>query len=269
MGHNNMTKLATSLIAPVILIVPLSLEASEYTVRPNDTLSQIAKSQFGSSSRWKEIAKLNNLKPPYKLSIGQRLILPDVSSTPGVGESVEVELIPRAPASGSEFTQTELQVNKPGASFELPARLWICVFVALVLFWVFSVICLRAGCWFSLVEASFMRCALLSLVSAGLLLLFLGVLASVGYLVVNQHMSPSVFPVAGVVLFVVYLVVSNILTKRILACKWRSVLTVSVMTGVVANLLTLAFTVVLLIALPSVMATESLKAFFTAIMHAT
>jgi len=262
-----MSRLTTLFIVLVISTTALSAEASEYIVRPNDTLSQIAKSQLGSSGRWKEIAKLNRLKPPYKLSIGQRLVLPDVSSTPGVGESVEIELIPRAPASGSEFTRTELQVNKPGASFELPARLWICVLVALVLFWVFSVICLRAGCWFSLVEASFMRCAFLSLVSAGLLLLFLGVLASVGYLVVSQHMSPSVFSVAAVVLFVVYLVVSNILTKRILACKWRSVLTVSVMTGVVANVLTLAFTVVLLIALPSVMATESLQEFFTAIMQ--
>ena len=256
-----MTKLTTLLIALVIYTTALSAEASEYIVRPNDTLSQIAQSQLGSSARWKEISKLNNLKPPYKLSIGQRLVLPDVSSPPGGLESVEIELIPREPP------QIQLQAGAPGTSIELPAQLWICVLVALVLFWAFSVLCLRMGCWFSLVEASFMRCAFLSLVSAGLLLLFLRVLAFLGYLVVNQHMSSNVFPVAAVVLFLAYFVLSIILTKRILACKWRSVLTVSVMTGVVANLMTLVFTAVLLIALPGVMATESLKEFFTAIMQ--
>jgi len=256
-----MTKLTTLLIAFVISGAALSLEVSEYIVRPNDTLSQIAAAQLGSSGRWKEIAKLNNLKPPYKLSIGQRLILPDVSLRPGGPESVEIE----RPAA--EPPQIELQSNGPGASLKLPSQLWICVLAALVLFWAFSVLCLRMGCWFSLVEASFMRCAFLSLVSAGVLLLFLGVLASLGYLVVNEHMTPTMLPVAAVVLFLAYFVVSIVLTKRILACKWRSVLTVSVMTGVVANLLTLAFTTVLLIALPGVMATESLKEFFTTIMQ--
>jgi len=256
-----MNKLTTLFIALVIATTTLSLEASEYIVRPNDTLSQIAKSQLGSSRRWKEIAKLNSLKPPYKLSIGQRLILPDVSSTTGGPGSVEIELIPREPP------QIQLQAGAPGADIELPAQLWICVLVALVVLWAFSVLCLRIGCWFSLVETSFMRCAFLSLVSSATLVLFLGVLASLGWLVLNQHMIPIVLPVAAAILFLAYLAISIVLTKRILACKWRSVLTVGVMAGVVADLLALGLMAILLATLPGIMATESLQAFVRAVMQ--
>ncbi|MDP6546845.1 MAG: LysM domain-containing protein [Phycisphaerae bacterium] len=259
-----MTRLTTLLllIAFVISGAALSAEASEYIVRRNDTLSHIAQSQLGSSARWKEIATLNNIKPPYKLSLGQRLILPDVSSPAGRSETVEIEILPVEPP------QIELPSNAPGAGLELPSQLWVCVLVALIVLWAFSVLCLRLGCWFSLVETSFMRCAFLSLVSAAVLMLILGILGGFGWLVVNQHMSPVVLPVATVILLLAYLVVSNILTKRILACKWRSVFTVSVMSSVVANLLAWGFMVILLITLPGLMATEVLREFVTAVIHA-
>jgi hypothetical protein len=99
-------------------------------------------------------------------------------------------------------------------------------------------------------------------------MLILGILGGFGWLVVNQHMSPVVLPVATVILLLAYLVVSNILTKRILACKWRSVFTVSVMSSVVANLLAWGFMVILLITLPGLMATEVLREFVTAVIHA-
>ncbi|WP_323178750.1 LysM domain-containing protein [Streptomyces sp. NBC_01381] len=47
-----------------------------YTVRKGDTLSSIASSKLGDSSRWGEIAKLNHLPNPDDIAVGQTLKLP-------------------------------------------------------------------------------------------------------------------------------------------------------------------------------------------------
>lgn len=47
-----------------------------YTVKRGDTLSVIASRELGRSSRWPEVAKLNNLRDPDRLTVGQRLRLP-------------------------------------------------------------------------------------------------------------------------------------------------------------------------------------------------
>ena len=48
---------------------------NEYIVQAGDTLSKIAAEKLGDASRWREIAQLNNLKEPYSIRPGQRLIL--------------------------------------------------------------------------------------------------------------------------------------------------------------------------------------------------
>ena len=48
-----------------------------YTVKKGDTLSKIAKALLGKASRYPEIAKLNNLSNPNKISIGQVLKIPN------------------------------------------------------------------------------------------------------------------------------------------------------------------------------------------------
>lgn len=47
-----------------------------YTVKKGDSLYKIAEKQLGSGSRYPEIAKLNGLKDPNKIQIGQVLKLP-------------------------------------------------------------------------------------------------------------------------------------------------------------------------------------------------
>jgi hypothetical protein len=47
-----------------------------YTVRRGDTLSKIAARELGSSSKWHEIAKLNHLRDPDVIKIGQKLKIP-------------------------------------------------------------------------------------------------------------------------------------------------------------------------------------------------
>lgn len=53
-----------------------SKESVTYTVQGNETLKEIAKKKLGSSSKFTEIAKLNNIKAPYELKGGQVLLLP-------------------------------------------------------------------------------------------------------------------------------------------------------------------------------------------------
>lgn len=48
-----------------------------YRVKAGDTLSSIAAAKLGKASRWPEIAKLNGLRDPNKLTVGQRLRLPE------------------------------------------------------------------------------------------------------------------------------------------------------------------------------------------------
>ncbi len=49
-----------------------------YVVRPGDTgLLQIAEEQLGGIEHWYRIAERNNLKPPYEIRPGQKLILPE------------------------------------------------------------------------------------------------------------------------------------------------------------------------------------------------
>jgi LysM repeat protein len=44
--------------------------------RENDTLSKIAARELGSAKRWPEIARLNGLNKPYRITLGELLLLP-------------------------------------------------------------------------------------------------------------------------------------------------------------------------------------------------
>jgi len=61
-----------------------------YTVRPGDTLSQIAGSQMGSAAEWKRLQKLNRIDNPDVLTPGTTLYLP---SARGDGKPVQAEAI--------------------------------------------------------------------------------------------------------------------------------------------------------------------------------
>ena len=52
-----------------------------YSVKKGDSLWKIALTQLGDPSRWKEIAKINNIAPPYKILPNQFLRLPEVQKS--------------------------------------------------------------------------------------------------------------------------------------------------------------------------------------------
>lgn len=53
-----------------------SAKVTNYTIVAGDTLSKIASAQLGSASRYPEIAKLNNIRDPRNIRVGQVLVLP-------------------------------------------------------------------------------------------------------------------------------------------------------------------------------------------------
>lgn len=65
-----------------------------YTVKPGDCLWNIAKSQLGDATRWKEIATANGLKSPYIIHTGDVLTLPGISSGGGSSSSGSVSNMP-------------------------------------------------------------------------------------------------------------------------------------------------------------------------------
>lgn len=47
-----------------------------YTVKSGDTLGRIAQRELGNAARWPELARLNGLRDPDRITVGQRLRLP-------------------------------------------------------------------------------------------------------------------------------------------------------------------------------------------------
>ena len=52
----------------------------QYTVKPGESLSIIARDQLGDINRWQEIAYINAIASPYTIRPGQVILLPDDSS---------------------------------------------------------------------------------------------------------------------------------------------------------------------------------------------
>ncbi len=59
-----------------------NIKTETYCVQAGDTLTKIAKEQLGDSSRYMEIAKLNNIVNPNLININQKLIMPTTASAP-------------------------------------------------------------------------------------------------------------------------------------------------------------------------------------------
>jgi LysM repeat protein len=75
-------------------------EAREYTVKAGDTLASIAESELGSSDKWREIARANNIENPDHITVGEKLTIP--ASEEGSGSAMNEE----APQQQSQDTYT-------------------------------------------------------------------------------------------------------------------------------------------------------------------
>lgn len=48
-----------------------------YVIQPGDSLASIAQQIYGDPTRWRDIARANDIAEPYSLSVGQTLRIPD------------------------------------------------------------------------------------------------------------------------------------------------------------------------------------------------
>jgi LysM repeat protein len=241
-------------VAPILAFAAAWTRAPDpppaYTVRPGDTLSRIAWAQLGDAARWPEIAALNGLKAPYPIRIGQRVQLPAKDAAAPGGTP--------APDAASPPQENE-------ATLAIPSEALIWALAALAALWLFGAACLRGGCWFSLVDATFGRCALLSLLLAACSVLGAGLLVGVGYLAARGILPPSSVPASSAVLSIAVVLASALIARRVLDCRWRSVVTVLVMTELVGNLAGGALFLVLLAAFPLALQTAAARELLDAV----
>jgi hypothetical protein len=108
--------------------------------------------------------------------------------------------------------------------------------VGALLWWVFFALCLRGACWFALVETTLGACFRLALY----LILLGAACAAVGMLLPTLGVVAVGIPVMvalGAAAVLIFFVVSLLVARQVLACQWRSVVTVLVMATFVSDLL--------------------------------
>lgn len=105
------------LLTPVILIGLSALKAqAEYEIRPGDTLSGLAKSQYGAFEKWKELYELNKpqIRNPDLIFPGQRLKLLDGDAG---------EMIASAATAGSSAKGSRSDAPESNRSFSKKRKL--------------------------------------------------------------------------------------------------------------------------------------------------
>lgn len=53
-------------------------EGRTYVIQSGDSLAAIAQDVYGDPTRWRDIARSNDLREPYALTVGESLIIPEV-----------------------------------------------------------------------------------------------------------------------------------------------------------------------------------------------
>lgn len=242
------------------LLGAVNASARPYVVKSGDTLERIAQRELGQSKRWQEIAQANKLTLPYALKVGQRLELPDnfavqhptiltplpqpqprATNTP---PTASPPIPPGNTISTNPFTVTTKPITDDLPSpADFKTLLWA-IPLGLLIFLLFQALNLRISCWFSLVEATYLRCLKLAVY-----LLLLAISSGFGMLVIfligaavrnSGKFEPWSFEAVMMIApfsLPVWFVLSLIVIKRTLECKWRSVVTLLIMSMFVTWLL--------------------------------
>ncbi len=106
--------------------------------------------------------------------------------------------------------------------------------VIAVIWWIFFSMSLKGACWFSLVDASLFRCGVLSIAITGLGLICFGTAAYFQGTGANMWAPSLPGGLSLLAASLLYLAIAITLTKLLLKCKWRSVITVWIMSTFVA-----------------------------------
>jgi nucleoid-associated protein YgaU len=105
--NRNMQASSTNSVANIEDIFPESDTSSTYTVRAGDNLWDISETVYDNGYKWVEIAKLNNLKNPGQIEIGDKLNLPKINKEEKIVEQnkskTTEEIINTKSITGSEY----------------------------------------------------------------------------------------------------------------------------------------------------------------------
>ncbi|MGD9238939.1 MAG: tetratricopeptide repeat protein [Desulfobacterales bacterium] len=92
-----------------------------HTVKPEESLSKLAKMYYGDLSKFDVIAKFNSIKDGTSLRVGQELKIPEVEGLPFLikGETAETKtaVIPKAPAVSKAVPQKENEVEDQSVNY--------------------------------------------------------------------------------------------------------------------------------------------------------
>lgn len=221
----------------------------DYTVKKGDTLSNIAEKQLGDKTKWKEIAKLNNLKSPYRIKLNQILELPSINS---------ITTITQSETSKKEVKNDDDEDDSDDNIFPIkPLIIWgIFIFILQVLFLALSI---RVGCWFSLIETTAWSCIKLAFFIA---MMTIATIATTVFLIklhVDTQLPTLGFFSTGFVLTVGYCIFIIITAKKILKCLWRSLITLLIMTLTMGEMAVLLAIWLLALALPKILSLDIIQ----------
>lgn len=83
-------------------------EVRTHTVEAGESLSSIAREEYGNPNNWTAIRDANNIENSNQLAIGQELIIPDLDATPAASTIAQV-----TPAASVEPVATISPTDKP------------------------------------------------------------------------------------------------------------------------------------------------------------
>ncbi|HEY1170163.1 MAG TPA: LysM domain-containing protein [Verrucomicrobiae bacterium] len=238
------------LITLLFLLSIFTATARTYTVKSGDTLQRIAQRELGSAARWPDIARLNNLPPPHTIRLGQQLNLPDTQTgmiplappTPTNAPAPTHPAVPPGnivPPDPPPTTSTPMPTNEHAInisdylSWSLPLILLLGTFL--------QALNLRISCWFSQIETTYFRCLKLAIYLeilgtlcfiGGMLLLVLGI--ALGVTAKFEPWSIAALIAILPLVLLAWFLLSLFAIKNTLDCKWRSVVTLLVMSWFVS-----------------------------------
>lgn len=227
------------LILLVLVVLTAFSLADTYTVQSGDYLSKIARIQLGDSTRWKEIAELNNLKETDTLQIGQILEMP-TDYQQAVSDDNQTLTAPEADQTQSVFKNLIGLFSL--VSIPLIAMIGIWLGVSL-----FSCLLFASGykraCGIFKVETTFGKSFLAAICLSGI-----GTMASFMMPYTNADSPPPSYFITYAFVAFVTIIICLVFLKYFFQCNWGQSIGVYVLGGLIGFLW--HFLVVFLVSLP-------------------